>query len=437
MLTEEQRFEFTQIPQNISEWEIAKYYTFTDNDMEIINQHRRDYNRLGFAVQLCCLRNPGWSLNNKNSIPYTVLSYIAEQLQANPNEFEQYGQRENARLKHLQELREAYGFRNFLKSDYEYLLEYLMPYAMENDNVIRLIRITIEELKRRMVILPGITTLERIVNKVSKTADETVIKIINESLTDAQKHKLNELVESPNETFRTNLAYLKEDPGQSSPKAFTGIIDRLEVIRKIGLNLNIESIHPNRVKQLSRLGSKYEPHIFRRFEESKRYAILALYLYDLSQSLTDLAVEIHDKQINILLSKGRKKQEEIQKQNGKTLNEKVIQFVDIGSALIKAKNEGLDPFITVETVMPWDKIIESVEEAKKLARPVNYDYLDLLDNRYNYLRKYTPALVKYLEFSSTNRSLEPLIDALKIINNMNETGKKKVPDDAPLVIVTK
>jgi TnpA family transposase len=189
LLTKEQRLEFTQISQNISEWEIAKHYTFTDNDMEIINQHRRDYNRLGFAVQLCCLRNPGWSLNNISSVPYTVLSYIAEQLQVNPNEFEQYAQRVKTKSDHLQELREAYGFRNFSKSDYKYLLEYLMPYAMENDNVIKLIRITIEELKRRMVILPGITTLERIVNKVRQTADETVIKFINESLTDAQKHR--------------------------------------------------------------------------------------------------------------------------------------------------------------------------------------------------------------------------------------------------------
>ncbi len=40
--------------------------------------------------------------------------------------------------------------------------------------------------------------------------------------------------------------------------------------------------------------------------------MLALYIYDLSQSLIDLDVEIHDKQINILLSKGRKEQEEIQ-----------------------------------------------------------------------------------------------------------------------------
>jgi TnpA family transposase len=394
LLTEEQRLEFTQIPQNISEWEIAKYYTFTENDLEIINRHRRDYNRLGFAVQLCCLRNPGWSFGIIGDIPESVLSYVAEQLQVNPKDFDQYAQRENTRLEHFQELRELYGFRNFTDSDYNYLLEYLKPFAMENDNVLRLIRLAIEELKKQMVILPGITTIEKIVNEVSTAADETVIHMINVSLTDEQKRRLDDLIKSPNETIKTTLAYLKEDPGQSSPKAFMDVIDRLQVIRKIELNLNIEGIHPNRVRQLSRLGSKYEPHSFRRFDESKRYAMLAMYLYDLSQSLVDLAIDIHDKQMNIFLSKGRKEQEEIQKQNGKSLNEKVIQFVDIGAALIKARNEGIDPFKTIEAVMPWDKMVESIEEVKRLARPVNYDYLDLLDSRYNQLRKYTPALVK-------------------------------------------
>jgi len=311
-----------------------------------------------------------------------------------------------------------------------------MPYAMENDNVGRLIRIAIEEIKKQTVILPGITTIEKIVNDVLQRADNTAISLINESLTDKQKKGLDELIGSPDENTKTTLAYLKEDPGQSSPKAFMDVIDRLEVIRKIKLNLNIEGIHPNRLRQLSRLGSKYEPHSFRRFEESKRYAMLALYLYDLSQSLIDLAVEIHDKQINIFLSKGRKDQEEMQKQNGKSLNEKVIQFVDIGAALIKAKNEALDPFKTIETVMPWDKIVDSVEEVKKLTRPANYDYLDLLDSRYNQLRKYTPALVKHLEFSSANTSMKPLINALKVINDMNETGKRRVPDDAPLGFVS-
>ena len=190
-------------------------------------------------------------------------------------------------------------------------------------------------------------------------------------------------------------------------------------------------MHPNRIRQLSRLGSKYEPFSLRRFEEKKRYSILALYLYELSQNLIDKAIEIHDRQINILLSKGRKKQEELQKQNGKSLNEKIIHYIDIGAALIKARDENLDPFKILDSVMPWSKLVESVDEAKKLARPVSYDYLDLLDSRYNQLRRYTPILVKHLKFNSTNNASKPLIEALNILNNMNENGNRKVPEDAP------
>ena len=203
LLTEEQRSEFTQIPQNISEWEIAKYYTFTENDLEIINRHRKDFNRLGFAVQLGYLRNPGWALSSINDIPKPVLSYIAGQLQIETEEFEQYAQRENTRREHLQELREVYGFRNFSESDAGLLLNYLLPLAMENDNISRLISIAIAQLKSQKIILPGITTIERIVREVSQTADDTVIKLINESLSEAQKQKLDELIESPKSIITT------------------------------------------------------------------------------------------------------------------------------------------------------------------------------------------------------------------------------------------
>jgi len=146
------------------------------------------------------------------------------------------------------------------------------------------------------------------------------------------------------------------------------------------------------MKQLSRLGSRYEPYAFRRFREDKRYALLVSYLYELAQRLTDFAVEIHDRQINILLSKGRRQQEEIQKQNAKSLNEKIIHYIDIGTALIKSRNEGLNSFDTIEKVMSWGKVVESIEDAKKLTRPQNYDYLDLLSAKYHHLRKYTPTL---------------------------------------------
>lgn len=87
----------------------------------------------------------------------------------------------------------------------------------------------------------------------------------------------------------------------------------------------------------------------------------------------------------ILQSKGRKAQEELQKQNGKSINEKVLHFADIGEALVKARNEGLDPFEVLEKIMPWEKSVDSIEEAKRLARPMDYDYLDLLDKEKDFL----------------------------------------------------
>lgn len=164
--------------------------------------------------------------------------------------------------------------------------------------------------------------------------------------------------------------------------------------------------------------------------------MLALYLYDLSQTLVDRAIEINDRLINEFLSKGRKKQEEIQKQNGKALNEKVVHYVNLVKALVKARTEGLDPYKTIESyVMPWNKLLTSGEEADKLARPIDYDYLDLLDSRYNYLRKYTPKLLEFIEFGSSNSSLKSLIEAIKTINQMNQNNKKSVPDDAPLSFI--
>lgn len=138
LLTDDQRLELMNIPQNISEYDIAKFYTFSTDDIKIINKHRRNYNRLGFAVQLALLRNPGWSLNNTSNIPESVLNYIADQIQVNPMEFELYAQRENTRLDHMQEIREIYGFKNYKEENNLSLLQTLIPYAMENDNVINL-----------------------------------------------------------------------------------------------------------------------------------------------------------------------------------------------------------------------------------------------------------------------------------------------------------
>lgn len=57
-LTPEQRHALIQIPADLSDREIARHYTFSRDDLDLINQRRRHQNRLGFAVQLAVLSFP-------------------------------------------------------------------------------------------------------------------------------------------------------------------------------------------------------------------------------------------------------------------------------------------------------------------------------------------------------------------------------------------
>ncbi|HDR8205102.1 TPA: DUF4158 domain-containing protein, partial [Bacillus cereus] len=435
LLTSEQRLEFASIPEQISEYELGSYYTLSPHDIEIIKRHRRDHNKLGFALQLCVLRFPGWTLSDIQHIPDCVVNYIAKQLQINAKEIHIYAEREQTKHEHLEEIRREYGFRNFTIREYRVVSQVLLQYALENGNALHLIQITIEELKKRKIILPAMTTIERMVWEVRRRAEVKIFRLLNSSLAMEHIQKLNCLLLPMEDSTKTYLAWLREIPSSHSPDSFLKVVEKLEYIRNLQLQIDTKTLHPNRLRQLSKIGSRYEPHSFRRFDDSKKYAILVVYLLELIQDLTDQAFEIHDRQIMSLLSKGRKAQEERQKQNGKSINEKVVHFANLGEALIKARDEGTDPYIVLEMIMPWEKLVQSVEEAKQLARPIDYDYLDLLEKKFYTLRKYTPLLLKSFEFHST-KSAEPLIRAIHTVREMNETGKRKVPEGAPLDFVS-
>jgi len=437
LLTPEQRQALMQIPGD--EWVLGTYYTFTKRDLEIINKRRREENRLGFAVQLAVLRHPGWPYTHIKNIPDSVIHYISKQIGATPSSLRLYPQRENTLWDHLKEIRSEYDFVTFTLKEYRMTFKHLHQLALENGDAIHLLHECIDFLRKNKIILPAITTLERMVWEARAMAEKKLFNTVSKSLTNEQKEKIEEIITSqhPSESNKTILGWLKEPPGHPSPETFLKLIERLEYIRGMELEtVQISHLHRNRLLQLSRLGSRYEPYAFRDFQENKRYSILTVYLLHLTQELTDKAFEIHDRQILSLLSKGRKAQEEIQKQNGKKLNEKVIHFTNIGQALIKAKEEKLDVFEVLESVIEWNSFVSSVEEAQELARPADYDYLDLLQKRFYSLRKYTPTLLRVLEFHSTKAN-EPLLQAVEIIRGMNESGKRKVPDDSPVDFISK
>jgi TnpA family transposase len=79
-LNAEQRHALTHIPPDLSDRKIARYYTFTEKERELINRRRRASNRLGIAVQLALLKFPGRTLMEVKEVPKPVLAAVAEQV---------------------------------------------------------------------------------------------------------------------------------------------------------------------------------------------------------------------------------------------------------------------------------------------------------------------------------------------------------------------
>jgi TnpA family transposase len=413
---------------------LGNYFTLDPHDLEIVKRHRKDSNCLGFAVQICVLRYTGWTLLDIKELPMKILEYIASQIEVEPGEFKFYGKRENTKYDHIQEIIKEYGYVRFTGKQYRELLEILHHYAMESSNSIYLIDIALKELRSRKIILPTISTIERAVWLARKKAEVHIFQIIFKQLTSIQKSKLDLLLEGTN--GNSKLEWLKKSPGHSSPETFLKIIEKIEEIRNLNLdNIDTTEIPLKRIKYLARLGYNYKSASFKRFNEQKKYGILVIFLRELSQSLVDQAFEIHDKQINSLHSKGQKALTTLQQKDSKKINEKLHHYVFFGEVVIKARTENIDPYNALDNVMSWDKFVKSIQETKELLRPDN-DYLDLLPDHYPYLRRYTPILLKSLEFQG-NQSSKTIITALEKIKECNEGGKRKIKDAVPMDFIKK
>jgi TnpA family transposase len=119
LLTAAQRAELLALPTD--RLEIRERYLLTPTDFDLINRHRTEANRLGFAIQLCLLRYPGRSWLPTEQLPSEMLRFIARQIGPEPTALADYAQRDETRREHQQELLTAFGWKTIDRLTYRVL----------------------------------------------------------------------------------------------------------------------------------------------------------------------------------------------------------------------------------------------------------------------------------------------------------------------------
>jgi TnpA family transposase len=435
LLTATERQSLLAFPE--SKDELILHYTFSEPDLAVIRQHRGGQNRLGFAVQLCSLRYPGCALPTDGQPPEALLSFVSRQLRLNPELWPQYAQRAETRREHLLELQVWLGLEPFGAEHYRQLVDDLTDLAQQTDRGIVLMTALVEALRQQRVIVPLIDVLERVCAEALTRGTRRVYDTLTENLPASQIKQLNNLLEHRGKSKVSMLAWLRQPHGFPNPKHVLVHLDRLRVIRELGLLEGLErSVHQNRLLKLAREGGQMTAQHLRDLEPTRRHATVVAVVLDTQATLIDEIIDMHDRILGALFNRAKKCHAERFQWSGKDINHKLRLYTRIGRALLEAKEKGSDPFAAIETVLPWEQFTESITEAEKLTQPADFDYLPLIGEGFTQLRRYTPTLLESLQLKAAPAAQE-ILSGVATLKAMNERQARKVPDDAPTGFVRK
>jgi hypothetical protein len=154
---------------------------------------------------------------------------------------------------------------------------------------------------------------------------------------------------------------LNQAPEQAFPAAFSEVVARLTFIRHLKLDPKVhEQVHPNRLRQLAHETKRLSAWRLGRFDDLQRRAMLVAFLLEMSATLTDQAVEMHDRLVGKMFKRSENQQARQFLQEAKVINKNINTYVRVGKALIAAKDDGSDPYEAITAIPPWSHFVDSI-----------------------------------------------------------------------------
>ncbi len=172
-LTEAQKERYANFAEEPSPEELARYFHFDDTDRELISKRRGANNRLGFALQLGTVRYLGTFLSNPISAPPGVIAYVGQQLEIkDTSALPKYIEREATRLEHTAEIRPVYAYQDFNHPSWRFRLNrwFYARAWLTNERPNHLFDLATHWLMQHKVLLPGATTLTRLIAQIRDRA---------------------------------------------------------------------------------------------------------------------------------------------------------------------------------------------------------------------------------------------------------------------------
>ncbi|MFK7802702.1 MAG: Tn3 family transposase [Anaerolineae bacterium] len=435
-LTYEEHERLTNYPTDMSSEDIGRFFTLTSADIELINHQRRDYNRLGFALQLCTIRYLGFIPDNLLTPPDVILRLLAYQLETSPQVLEQYGHRDQTRSDHLNQILNYLNYARLPLSELAPIEEWLVNRAMEHDKPTFLIQLMAERLRWDRLLRPGITILEKSVTTARKRANQITYDLCMPIIEAKTSIFLDQILERSGELGRTHLKWLQQLPNDHTASQIKATLNKIGFLLDEGVkDWDLQAINPNRLKFLANIGARATNQQLQRMAPVRRYPILIAFLKQSLLNLTDITIDMFDACLWEKHTDAKNELDEMRLKAARSTNEKLRTFSHVAKIVMDDAVSDADVRATIFKQYHSDRLQAVVSETEEMIRPDHDEAIDLFAKRYGYIRQFSPKLLSTLVLRA-HREGDPLIKAVELIRTLTQTKKRAVPQTAPTDFLT-
>ena len=417
------------------EEELALEWTLSSDDIQfILHTVKGDQQILYFASALKSLKNSG-SFSDAEKLSKKVINYLAKQLNVQPTLTIKVS--DKSRLLYNKKIKNYLGYRDFSVKEEKTLRAYAQNKLQKELFSLEILKEKVcDFLKTNKAMRPAPTILERLVASYRKEALEQLYKKLANKLTAEQKAKVLALLKrEPN--LLSQMSYYKKSPPEPTAAKINVFIHRSNDLHALGLTqIDFSDISETVFNQLEILGRTYDASAISQLRsENKKIALLLCTLTSASQTILDHILDMNDK----LLAKKERIAKNAYYKMLKSINKQAKKGLTF---LINTTHKWWrhgDPDNTTlsdfkKTIHQRD-MMEALTTCEQLTNYQEKGFYEILENKYNDLRKYTINLLK-LDFKGA-KGTEDILKSIEILKELNKKKSNELPDNVPTSFVPK
>ena len=436
-LTQAQKERHGRFIDEPSPEQLARHFHFDDVDHTLIARKRGAHNRLGFAIQLGTVRHLGAFLPNPIDVPRPVVTYVGRQLHLDPStSLLRYLERKQTRHAHCAEIRKVYGYHDFSDPAWRFRLSRWL-YArtwLADERPGHLFDLATHWLRQRKVLLPGATTLTRLISQIRERASVRTWRRLAALPSDAQCAQLEALLEVPDGERRSLFDRLRRSPRRISSAAMRSALERYRQLRRLGIrDLDFSGIPPVRLKALARFAATGWAPSIARMPDERRRATLVAFAYAYEAETLDDALDLLDLLITDIAASAKSLGVKKRLRTLHDLDKAALELADVCGVLLDEDCPDGEVRTVVFARLSKEHLAQAVATTYDVARPPRQNHQPEMLTRYQTVRRFLPHVLETVTFQAAPAG-KAVLEGIDYLARLEGRQKPEL-DGAPLDVI--